>query len=112
MLADHRDGLGWGNIEPRIPLLFPWSSVEILFEYLFSPRQSVTPTHEEELSHYTVVLKSSQLCFLLRVILSFSILPMRAMVHRACVLQGHSELPDQRDSSVDSDEEENYAAKE
>src|SRR5262249_16154742 len=32
MLADHRNRLSWGNIEPRIPVLFPRGSVEILLD--------------------------------------------------------------------------------
>ena len=45
MLADHRNGLSWGDIEPSSPVVIPRGRVEKLFDNLFSPRQSVASAH-------------------------------------------------------------------
>jgi hypothetical protein len=47
MLSDHRNGLSRGDVVVRSPLFFAGNGVEILFDNLLSPRQSVAPAHEE-----------------------------------------------------------------
>jgi hypothetical protein len=59
MLADNGHRLGWSDIEPRVPIVVPRIAVEMFLDDLLPPRQSVTPAHEEVLSHYTAVLQSS-----------------------------------------------------
>src|SRR5215469_7047365 len=46
-LADHWDRLGGSDVVARRPLFIPRHAVEILFDQLLSPRQSVTPAHSE-----------------------------------------------------------------
>jgi hypothetical protein len=45
VLANDRDGLGRGNVEARIPIFLPRDAIEVLFNDLLSPRQSITAAH-------------------------------------------------------------------
>src|SRR5438132_7984303 len=56
MLSDHGNGLSWSNIEPRVPVLVPRGTTEVLLNDLLPPRQSVAPAHWEIMAHRTGVL--------------------------------------------------------
>jgi len=45
MLADHRDGLGRGDVEAWRPVVLPLGSVEVFFDDLLPSRKSVTSAH-------------------------------------------------------------------
>jgi hypothetical protein len=47
MLADHRDGLGRSDVEPRVPVVLPIGSVKLFLDDLLSPGQSVATAHLE-----------------------------------------------------------------
>ena len=47
MLANHWNGLGRGDVVPRVPVVLPIGSVEVLLDDLFSPGQSVAAAHWE-----------------------------------------------------------------
>ena len=47
VLPDNRDLLRWRDIEPRVPVLVPRSSVEVSLNDLLSPRQPIPTTHIE-----------------------------------------------------------------
>jgi hypothetical protein len=46
MLADDRNGLGGGDVEPGAPVLIPRSGAEILLNNLLSPRKFVATAHK------------------------------------------------------------------
>lgn len=47
MLADHRDGLSWGDVVPWRPVVLPIGGVEAFLNDLLPPRQPVTTAHAE-----------------------------------------------------------------
>ena len=49
MLANDGDGLCGGNVVAGRPVIIRGTAVEIFFDELLSPRQSVAPAHEDTL---------------------------------------------------------------
>ena len=47
MLADDGDRLGRGDVETGTPIFFARNGIEVFFENLLSPRQSVAPAHRK-----------------------------------------------------------------
>jgi hypothetical protein len=47
VLADDRDRLSGSNIVTRSPVFLSRDNIEVLFENLFSPRQTIAPAHNE-----------------------------------------------------------------
>jgi hypothetical protein len=47
MLPDDRDRLGWSHIVSRCPTFFTRNAVEVLFDDLLAPGESIATAHEE-----------------------------------------------------------------
>ena len=65
MLADDRNGLGRSHVVAGYPVFLTRDAVEMFFDDLFAPRESVSSAHAEimpdgRVSHYTVVYR--QVC--------------------------------------------------
>src|SRR5215469_6426700 len=56
MLPDHRDWLRGSDVVPGTPVVLPIGSVEMLLDYLLSPRQSVATAHGEKLRQIKLIL--------------------------------------------------------
>jgi hypothetical protein len=55
-LADDRDVLGRGDVVSRIPVTFDPGGVEILFNYLLPPRQTIASAHKKIIADRSGIL--------------------------------------------------------
>ena len=51
VLPDYGNGLGRGDVVPRIPIVFPRIAVKVFLNDLLPPRQSIAPAHSGIVSH-------------------------------------------------------------
>jgi hypothetical protein len=67
MLANDRDGLGWGNVVAGSPVwfLFVGTAIEIFLDDLLPSRKSVAPAHGEIMADSPVFNESAKSRFLL-----------------------------------------------